>query len=142
MAASAAINCYRRTAVETVDTGRLVLMAYEGALQALTGAQEALEARDYEEKGRLTIRAQDFMSELLAGLNPEAGDLATNLRSLYVFMLKTLYVVDPAGEKGRLDRVRAMLETLHSAWQTVVNGPALREVPKAPAQGLGVEVVG
>jgi len=125
-----AIGSYRRTAVETADAGRLVLMAYEGAIQALREAEESLAAGNFEAKARLLVRAQDFLSELAAGLNPEAGELATNLRALYAYMLRTLTLVDLEGEGVRLKRVREMLEELYSAWQTIVEEPRLREASK------------
>jgi flagellar protein FliS len=130
MAARAAISSYRRTAVETADPGRLVLMAYEGAIQALSEALGALEAKDYETKGRRLIRAQDFVSELLAGLDPEAGQVAANLRALYVYMLGRLGLVNPATEGERLAEVHGMLVELHAAWQAIIEGPRLREVPR------------
>lgn len=132
MVARAAISTYRRTAVETADVPRLILLAYEGAIQALAEAQEHLDARDYPAKNRLVARAQEFISELLAGLNPEAGSLAANLKSLYVYMLKTLVLFEPQTEVERIQRVRHMLEELHVAWKTVIERPQPLEVnPRA-----------
>jgi flagellar protein FliS len=116
--------------VETADAGRLILMAYEGAIHALAEAEEALEARDYEAKGRLVIRAQEVVTELMASLNPEAGSLAHNLAALYRYMLRTLTLVEPPSEGQRIAQVRRMLAELYTAWEAIINGPQLREVPR------------
>ncbi|MFH0809189.1 MAG: flagellar export chaperone FliS [Pseudomonadota bacterium] len=128
MPGSAAVNVYRRTAVNTADGGRLVLMAYEAAMGNLAEAEEALAARDFEAKGRLVARAQEAILELMGGLNPQAGPVAENLRTLYAYMLRTLAVVDPKGEQERIAQVRGMLQELYSAWRTIIDGPELRAV--------------
>jgi len=132
MVARAAISTYRRTAVETADVPRLILLAYEGAIQALAEAEESLAARDYLAKGKSVARAREFVSELLAGINPEAGPLAANLKSLYVYMLQTLVLFEPQTEFERIKRVRHLIEELHVAWKTVIERPQPLEVsPRA-----------
>lgn len=128
MVARAAISTYRRTAVETADGPKLILMAYEGAIQALTEAEERLAARDYEAKGKQLARAQDFLSALLEGINPEAGELALNLRALYLYMLNILVLIDPPSERERIVRAREMLKELHAAWKKIIEEPRQREM--------------
>lgn len=125
MVAREAILSYRRTAVETADGPRLILMAYEGAIGALREAEEALHRRDYETKAKELIRAQDFIGALSSGLNPEAGELTANLRSLYTYMLNILVLIDPKTERERIVRARTMLEELHSAWKKIIDTPRL-----------------
>jgi flagellar protein FliS len=81
------VSAYQEAAVATQSKGRLIVLLYDGAIKFMKLAIKELEAGNYEAKGRYIGKAQDIINELNAVLNTDAGgEVAANLRSLYVFM--------------------------------------------------------
>jgi len=126
---------YKKTQVATVDRGRLIVLLYEGAISFLTKAKACLEEKDIPGACNLINRAQDIIEELNASLNMEAGgDIAANLRRLYLFMGDELVQAKVKGKAEPLDEVVRMLTTLNEAWRQAVATPEAQQVlQKMPA---------
>ena len=80
-------NSYRDVAVQTAMTDatphRLIAMLYEGGLDAIGRARQALKTRDVRVRGEATTRAIRILEEgLTASLDDRAGELAARLRAL------------------------------------------------------------
>lgn len=120
---------YRKTQVATVDRGRLIVLLYEGAISFLTKARAAQNDGDVPKACNLINRAQDIIDELNASLNlEEGGDIATNLRRLYLFMGDQLVQAKVEGRGEPVDGVIKMLSTLNDAWREAVAKPEAQEV--------------
>jgi flagellar protein FliS len=90
-----ATRSYEQANYFTADPLRLVLMCYEGAISHLKLARESYLAKDYATKGRALLKAMDIIHELNASLDMQkGGEIAANLRSLYLFMTKALTEAD------------------------------------------------
>ena len=88
-------DVYKENSITTQSKGRLIVMLYEGAIKFMKLAIENIEQKDYEAKNNYLIRAQNIITELNAVLDVEAGgEIAENLRKLYVFMLNHLRKAD------------------------------------------------
>jgi len=126
---------YKKTQVATVDRGRLIVLLYEGAISFLTKAKACLDEKDIPGACNLINRAQDIIEELNASLNMEAGgDIAANLRRLYLFMGDELVQAKVKGKAEPLDEVVRMLTTLNEAWRQAVATPEAQQVlQKMPA---------
>jgi flagellar protein FliS len=126
---------YKKTQVATVDRGRLIVLLYEGAISFLTKAKACLDEKDIPGACNLINRAQDIIEELNASLNMEAGgDIAANLRRLYLFMGDELVQAKVKGKVEPLDEVVRMLTTLNEAWRQAVATPEAQQVlQKMPA---------
>lgn len=79
-----------------------------------------LEAKDYEAKGRYINRAQDIINELNAVLDMESGgEIAANLRKLYVFMSKRLSEANVQRDPQMIREVISLMEELNKSWKAI-----------------------
>lgn len=140
-------NQYRKTQVATVDRGRLIVLLYEGAISFLTKARVCLGDGDVATAASLINRAQDIIDELNASLNlDQGGDIASNLRRLYLFMGDQLVRAKVKGDAEPLEEVIRMLSSLNEAWREAVAKPEAQEVlnqqptPSSSMQIRGVRI--
>lgn len=85
------ITTYQENAVSTQSKGRLIVMLYDGAIKFMRLAIMEMEKKNYEAKGRYINKALDIINELNVVLDMDAGgDIASNLRKLYIFMSNQL----------------------------------------------------
>lgn len=82
-----------------MSTEQLVLVAYRVGLRALRKKDRRLATRVF--------------SELINGLNFEAGDVAGKLLMLYDYSLRLV-------REGKFEEAEAILSDLHETWQQVV----------------------
>jgi flagellar protein FliS len=114
------IASYQENSVVTQTPGKLVVMLYDGAIKSIRQAGEAIAARDYERKARCLNKAVAILHELDLSLNMEAGgELANNLRRLYLFMIRHVTEAGFALDTRKLDEVVALLTELNSSWRAV-----------------------
>ncbi len=113
---------YRANAVLTASPGQLVLMLYDGALQALAMAREAFR-RPEKDIGRIQVinqqllKAQAILSELQGGLNFEAGgEVAQNLNRVYDYYKRRLFEANLRKEAAPVAEVEQFLGDLRGAW--------------------------
>ena len=115
------IKAYQETAVSTQSKGRLVVMLYEGAIKFLKRAIEEIEAKNPEAKGKYISKAIDIIFELNTVLDTEAGgEVAANLRRLYLFMGRHLTEANTKQDIGRIEEVIKLLEELNQGWKAIV----------------------
>jgi flagellar protein FliS len=114
------IGAYQQAAVGTQSKGRLIVMLYDGAIKFLKLAVRELEAQNYAAKGQYINRAQDIIDELNAVLDMEAGgEIAENLRKLYVFMGRRLTQANSSRDPQMIEEVIGLLEELNLSWKTI-----------------------
>jgi len=95
-------------------------MLYDGAIKFMRLATKELEAKDYEAKGRYIDRAQDIINELNAVLDMESGgEIAANLRKLYVFMSKRLSEANVQRDPQMIREVISLMEELNKGWKAI-----------------------
>jgi flagellar protein FliS len=95
-------------------------MLYEGAIQNLNAALAALDKSDLSQAHQRIMRAQDIVSELLSSLNEQqGGTIASNLKSLYLYMLNRLVQANVKKQKEPLAEVADLLRELKSAWDQI-----------------------
>jgi flagellar protein FliS len=114
------VSAYQETSIATESKGRLVVMLYDGAIKFMRLAIKELEAKDYEAKGRYIDRAQDIINELNAVLDMESGgEIAANLRKLYVFMSKRLTEANVQRDPQMIREVISLMEELNKGWKAI-----------------------
>jgi|YelNatPaOPRAMG01_1025707.scaffolds.fasta_scaffold02680_3 flagellar protein FliS len=128
MAIPSGLDEYKKTEVATSDQGKLVVMLYESAVRRLELAKECLRRGDMLGKGEHILRVQDILLELLSALDPSAGPIAANLRSLYVFMYRHLNEANLLKSERHLDDVLRILRSLLEAWREAA--------AKVPREGI------
>jgi len=114
------IETYQETSVTTQSKGKLVVMLYEGAIKFLKQAIKEIEAGSAEEKGKYISKALDILFELNAVLDMEAGgEVATNLRNLYLFMGRHLTEANTKQDTQKIEEVIKLLEELNKGWKAI-----------------------
>jgi len=116
-------NPYLENMVANANPVRLVIMLYEKAINCLENALELRDTEDfdmqrskYEEMGR----ALEIISVLDATLDMErGGEIAKNLREIYLSLMDELTYQMLKEDKERLERVIKILKNLKSAWEEV-----------------------
>jgi len=101
--ASTGHDAYRTNAVETASPEQLTLMCYDGALRFMRRAARALDDGDLADASAATGRAQAIVNELNITLDMEAGgDIASNLRALYLFINRHLSEAMLSHDSGKV----------------------------------------
>jgi len=115
-----AIAAYQETAVLTQNRGKLVVMLYDGAIKFMKLAIIEIEAKNYEQKNKHLIKAQDIIHELNVVLDMETGgDIAVNLRKLYAFMYGHLARANAKNDVQLIREVITCMEELNQAWKEI-----------------------
>ena len=124
MAAQSARNAYLAGKSSTRNQSkRLILMLYEGALEDLRLAKEAIEQHNARQRGEHLSRAVAIISTLLTSLNSNVTDEPIAfLRGLYQAMLVELSKVAVTHDVKVLDLAFRYLERLKQIWEQDVMG--------------------
>ena len=95
-------------------------MLYDGAIKFLKQAISQIEANSPEEKGKYIAKAMDIINELNVTLDTEAGgEVAVNLRRLYLFMISHLNKANREQDPGKIEEVIKLLEELNQSWKAI-----------------------
>src|SRR5512140_295149 len=111
---------YREVAVQTANPLQLVVMLYDGAIQALKEAQDHIGRKDIPSRARCINRAVAIVSELQACLNfGDGGGVAHSLDRLYTYMKQQIFKGNLEMSREPLAEVVTLLENLRSAWSQI-----------------------
>jgi flagellar secretion chaperone FliS len=125
---------YQTTQISTASTGDLVVLLYDGAVQSLLLAEDAIEARRWTESTSELIRAQKIIMELNNGIDLErGGDLAVKLRGLYLYMYRILVEASIEKNVAQVQHIRGLLDQLRASWRAVVKGEPIVQSSGAAA---------
>jgi len=114
------IGVYQQTAIGTQSKGRLIVMLYDGAIKFMKLAIRELEAGNYAAKGQYISRAQDVINELNAVLDmDEGGEIARNLRRLYLFMNRRLNEANAKRDPQMIRDIVTLMEELNQSWKAI-----------------------
>lgn len=115
-------SAYRAIGIETgvaaADPLGLVVMLYDGAIQAIIRAETCLAQGEIEARGVYTSKAIDIINQgLLASLDVRVGGaLAEGLWALYEYMGRRLVAANMSGDLSVYAEVRTLLGDLRGAW--------------------------
>ncbi|WP_236338833.1 flagellar export chaperone FliS [Paenibacillus plantiphilus] len=122
----AGYQAYQKNRFETASPHRLILMLYEGALKYASQAERALLEQDIVASNRLLLKIQDIVYELIATLDmKQGGQIATNLQSLYFYVIDCLVQANLQKNHEKLQEVVEILQSLKSAWEQIGKEVAL-----------------
>lgn len=119
-----AYNQYQTQAVTTATPGQLVAMLYQGALGAITRAEQVLrgDGRDrFEVANRELSKAHEIVSELTVSLDHDAGgQIAANLAALYDFCADRLIRANLHKDPELLPAVKQVVADLAETWDEML----------------------
>jgi flagellar protein FliS len=114
------IETYQENTITTQSQGRVIVMLYDGAIKFLKQAIPEMQAGNHEAKSKYLNKAEDIINELSTVLDMEAGgQIATNLRALYTFMIRQLHEANLKNEPAKLEEVIKLLEELNQSWKAI-----------------------
>ena len=112
------LSAYRKVQIESADPQQIVILLYEGAIDFLNKAQDCISKSDIQGKNLYLTRCRDIILELNDALNMEVGgEIARNLRRLYLFMNRYLLQCGWQNSSQGLEKVKNMLMRLKEAWE-------------------------
>lgn len=114
------LETYRENTITTQSQGRIIVMLYEGTIRFLKLAISEMQAGNHEVKSKYLVKAEDIINELNTILDMEAGgEIATNLRALYMFMIRHLHEANLKQDPGKIEEVIKLLEELNQSWKAI-----------------------
>lgn len=123
-----AAQAYSQVGVETgvaaASPNRLIVMLYDGAIEAIAQARAHLAAGRVADKGHALSRAIAIIDEgLRACLDPAGGEIAAHLAELYGYMCRRLLLAGAKNDAATLDEVVTLLAELRGAWASIDTPP-------------------
>lgn len=111
----------------------LVPLLYEHLVINLKRAGVCIDEGSLEGKSAALGKANEIVMELASSLDAqEGGEIAKQLGSLYAFLAGEILEIGRTLDRGRLDRLAAMIAELHEAWVQAAEQVAPRA--RVPAQ--------
>ena len=130
-------RAYRANSILTASPGQLVLMLFDGALNALAIARAACDdpvgdPRRFEVIHTQLVKAQKIIAELQGTLNlKEGGDFARTMYRLYDYYDRRLVEANMKKQSAPIAEVERLLGEVRTAWSEMLNDK--HKVATAPA---------
>ncbi|KAF2958038.1 flagellar protein FliS [Thermotoga sp. Ku-13t] len=129
---------YLENAVLTASPAKLIEMLYEKSVELLKEAREFIEKEYFLEANERIKRVQDILIELNASLDMEkGGQIAQSLRSLYLYMYRTLVEANIKKDLKKLDEILGYFQELLEAWRAAMKSA---NVDKKSQGGFNISV--
>jgi flagellar secretion chaperone FliS len=131
---------YQQVGVETrvnaADPHQLVLMLFDGFLEALAQGRGAMRGGHRAAKGAALGRAVRIIEEgLRAGLDLRAGGaLARDLDELYAYLTMRLTLANLRDDEALLDECQRLVTPLREAWLGIAPAVGSGAMPKTASQ--------
>ena len=109
-------QAYRDSAILTAPPERLVVMLYDGANRFLLQGAAAMRSGDLTVMNDRLRRAEAIVNELRATLDMSAGQVASNLESIYAFCQRLLLDARLKQDPEKINQVAKLLSELRDAW--------------------------
>ena len=133
-----ASQAYAQDSILTASPEKLVVMLYDGLARFLARGAAAMRAEDIGAAGTALQRAGAILDELLATLDPAAGEIAERLAEIYLFCKRELLAAQLKRDPKRIERVAKLLGDLREAWAAIAEAPPAAAIGR-PTLGAGAQ---
>ena len=124
-------NAYAKIGIETgvisASPHKLIVMLFDGAIIAISNAQQHMQAGHIAAKGQSISKAIAIIENgLRASLDKKAGgEIAVSLDLLYEYMNNRLILANLNNQSESLTEVQNLLRDLKASWEAIapVNSP-------------------
>jgi len=131
MSPQTGLHSYQVNDISTSSQSQLILMMYDGALQAVNQSIQCMSQKDVAGQSQHILKAQDIINELSLALDMEqGGEVSKTLEQLYQFVLNQLIQANITSDKMYLESVIKVLTPLREAWSRI--SEASHEEPEVP----------
>lgn len=127
---------YRKTTVETLSPAKLLLMLYDGALNSLRTAKNAIAEKDMPLAHKQLIKVQDIVTELMSTLNMDIP-ISQQLYALYDYIQHRLTEANIKKDPSIIDEVYQFISELRDAFDQAAR-EAGRSRVQTPTKQLNV----
>ncbi len=123
-AAARATTAYQQTQVQSCNPLEQVVLLYDGAIQFLTKARDAIQRKDLQARHAGISRALGILNYLQSTLNmDEGGEVAVRLDALYTYLRDLVLDANRTQEPGPLDEAVQLLDLLRDGWAQIARNP-------------------
>ena len=131
---------YKETDINTATPLKIILKLYDGSISFLKKSIEYSEKGDIKNKNIYANNAREIIMALNNSLNVEAGgEIAQNLRSLYLYMNRQVMQSNWQDNTQGLKEVIQLLSNLREAWEDIYSKIGTSEKPiQQEAKGLRI----
>ena len=124
MNALAALSQYGKIKDDTQTTyaspHQLVLMLFDGALEAMSVTIAAIKTNNYELRSKQNTRSIAIINGMRECLDMETGgELADNLYSLYQYMAQELFRANFKNDYETIRNIQSMLKDIRGSWEKI-----------------------
>lgn len=134
MSPQTSLRSYHINGISTSSPGQLVLMMYDGALQAVNQAIQCMAEKDIAGQSKYILKAQDIVNELSLALDMnQGGQVSKTLEQLYQFVLNQLMQANITSDAMYLESIIKVLTPLREAWSRIAESSSEDEAAPAPA---------
>lgn len=121
-----AMNAYANTqahaSVMDASPHKLITLLFEGAQTRLAATKLAMERKDVAKRGELITKVIDIVNHLQASLDQEkGGHVASNLNSLYDYMVRRLVEANRTNSPAIIDEVSSLIGELKTGWDGIAD---------------------
>ena len=95
------------------------LMLFDGAIDFMGVAQQAIVRSDYELKGKMISKAIAVVNGLKDCLDFSHGELPSNLRDLYEHIVDQLFKANRTSDREAIENVQLLLKTIRESWAQI-----------------------
>ena len=106
---------YKTSQAQTANSGKLLLMLYDGAIRFLKLGIEGIEEKNIEKANNNLVKTQAIINELIASLNFDY-EIASDLVRIYEYMLYQLIQCNIRKDKLPAEEVLGHLIEMKDAW--------------------------
>ncbi|APH18936.1 flagellar export chaperone FliS [Clostridium botulinum] len=112
-----AYNTYKNNSVNFASKDQLLLMLMDGAVKFSKIARQAIADKDVPKAHENLVKTQDIFYELMATLDVnQGGQWATNLLSLYDFIVRKLAEANMKKDVKIIDEAIPLIEEIRDIW--------------------------
>lgn len=129
------IQAYGKYAIanQTLPKTRQIVLLYDGAVNFLMQAKDAIEADNIEERFTLLDKAGQIINGLQSSLDFEnGGDVAKTLFDFYANLSATLRDVQRTGNVSGIDFIVRELKNMRASWEKIDQGDLPPAAPASP----------
>ena len=95
------------------------LMLFDGAIDFMGVAQQAITRSDYELKGKMISKSIAVVNGLKDCLDLSQGELPNNLRDLYEYITDQLFKANRSSDREAIENVQSLLKTIRESWAQI-----------------------
>ena len=124
MDALAALSQYGKMKDDTqtmyASPHQLMLMLFDGAIEAMSFNIGAIQQNDFEARGKQNTRAITIINGMRECLDMKAGgELADNLYALYQYMTQELFRANFNNDADTIQNIQTMLKDIRGSWEKI-----------------------